>query len=85
MSKVAADEVMDVVLVAQSNKSDTFSSLFHFWMFLFQVQSNKQVLSSLTRRNRDKTWFEPYRIPDPASKINAKWSNEELLLGVQGT
>ena len=31
MSKVAADEVMDVVLVAQSNKSDHFSSLFHFF------------------------------------------------------
>jgi hypothetical protein len=42
------------------------------------------VLSSLTRRNRDKSWIEPYRIPDPASKINARWTNEELLLGVQG-
>ncbi len=27
---------------------------------------------------------EPYRIPDPATKLNARWTNEELLLGVQG-
>lgn len=47
------------------------------------VQSNKQVLSSLQRRNRDKN-VDPYRIPDPFSKINAKWTDEELLLGVQG-
>jgi hypothetical protein len=48
------------------------------------VQSNKQVLSGLQRRNRDKITIEPYRIPDPATKINARWTNEELLLGVQG-
>lgn len=48
------------------------------------VQSNKQILSGIQRRNRDKTLIDPYRIPDPASKLNAKWTNEELLLGVQG-
>jgi len=47
------------------------------------VQNNKQILSSLTRRNLDKT-IEPYRIPDASSKLNAKWSQEEQLLGVQG-
>ena len=35
-------------------------------------------------RNRHRNSIEPYRVPDPSTKINAKWSNEELLLGVQG-
>jgi len=47
------------------------------------VQNNKQILSSLTRRNMDRN-IDPYRIPDLSSKMNAKWSQEELLLGVQG-
>merc|ERR1712025_992632 len=47
------------------------------------VQNNKQILSSLTRRNIDRS-IDPYRIPDASSKINAKWSQEEQLLGVQG-
>ena len=48
------------------------------------MQNNKQILSSLTRRNLDKK-IEPYRIPDASSKLNAKWSQEEQLLGVQGS
>ncbi len=51
-----------------------------------EVQNNKQYLSALQRRAKEKR-VEPYERPpanDP-SKINAKWTNEELLLGVQGT
>lgn len=47
------------------------------------VQNNKQLLSSLSRRTVDRN-VDPYRIPDPATRINARWTNEELLLGVQG-
>jgi len=47
------------------------------------VQNNKQILSSLCRRTHTKD-VAPYRIPDSPSKINAKWSQEELNLGVQG-
>ena len=55
-------------------------------MLLFlQVQNNKQLLSSLHRKSRDRSNIEPYKIPtDITSSMNAKWSNEELLLGVQG-
>lgn len=51
----------------------------------FQVQSNKQTLSSLSHRTQGRT-VEPYRIPNTSSpsKINAKWTQEEQLLGVQG-
>lgn len=49
------------------------------------VQNNKQLLSALHRKSRDRSNIEPYKIPtDITSRINAKWSNEELLLGVQG-
>jgi len=27
---------------------------------------------------------EPYRVPESANRINARWTNEELLLAVQG-
>jgi len=50
------------------------------------VQNNKQLLSSLRRKAKDRN-LDPYRIPkpnDPASRINARWTNEELLLAVQG-
>lgn len=48
------------------------------------VQNNKQTLSSLRmRRVRDKD-FEPYRVPESVNRINARWTNEELLLAVQG-
>ena len=47
------------------------------------VQNNKQLLSSLRRKARDRD-LAPYRVlPDPASRINARWTNEELLLAVQ--
>ncbi|XP_040568598.1 REST corepressor 1 isoform X2 [Lepeophtheirus salmonis] len=47
------------------------------------VQNNKQLLSSLQRRSREKD-IEPYRIPTPENKFNARWKDDELLLGVQG-
>ncbi len=50
---------------------------------LFQVQNNKQILSTAIRRTLNIN-VEPYRIPDPSTKLNARWTNEELLLGVQG-
>ena len=50
------------------------------------MQNNKQLLSSLHKKSRDRIIIEPYKIPtDLSSRMNAKWSNEELLLGVQGT
>lgn len=47
------------------------------------VQNNKQMLSSLHRRARERD-FDPYRVPESANRINARWTNEELLLAVQG-
>jgi len=51
------------------------------------VRNNKQLLSAL-RSNILKDDCErpigPYRIPDPTTRINVHWSNEELLLAVQG-
>jgi len=47
------------------------------------VQNNKQMLSSLRRRARTAE-VEPYRVPESANRINARWTNEELLLAVQG-
>jgi len=49
------------------------------------VQNNKQMLSGLRRKTRVGRDIEPYRIPEPsASRINARWSNDEHLLAVQG-
>ena len=47
------------------------------------VQNNKQLLASLRRKARDRE-VDPYRVPEPANRINARWTNEELLLAVQG-
>jgi len=40
-------------------------------------------MSSLRARARVRD-FEPYRVPESANRINARWTNEELLLAVQG-
>ena len=47
-----------------------------------QVQNNKQLLSM----NKQKTsvGIEELRAAEPPCKINHRWSNEELLLAVQG-
>jgi len=48
------------------------------------VQNNKQLLATLRRKTRGAD-VEPYRIPEPsATRINNRWSNDELLLAVQG-
>jgi len=41
------------------------------------------MLSSLRRKGRERD-ADPYRVPEPANRINARWTNEELLLAVQG-
>ena len=69
--------------------AEQYQSLYEFGIsrciFSLQVQNNKQLLSSLHRKSRDRSNIEPYKIPtDITSRMNAKWSNEELLLGVQG-
>ena len=51
----------------------------------FQVQNNKQILSSCIKKTYDRGNIAPYRIPESeSSKINPKWTQEEQLLGVQG-
>lgn len=47
-----------------------------------QVQNNKQVLSSLKEKSFGAV--DLFRIPEGVQKINGKWTNEELLLAVQG-
>ncbi|XP_039293853.1 REST corepressor 1 isoform X2 [Nilaparvata lugens] len=47
-----------------------------------QVQNNKQVLSSLKRKTSE--GIETMRPPDTNNRINARWTNDELLLAVQG-
>jgi len=48
------------------------------------LQNNKQMLSGLRRKTRVRD-IEPYRVPEPsASRINARWTNDEHLLAVQG-
>lgn len=50
---------------------------------LFQIQQNKQNISSLKRKHSDS--IEDLRpAGDNNSRLNARWTNEELLLAVQG-
>lgn len=51
-------------------------------MFIFQVQSNKQQISSLKRKNSD--GIDDLRPGELSSKVNPRWTPEELLLAVQG-
>lgn len=53
-------------------------------MFIFiQVQQNKQVISALKRKTAE--GIDDVRPnTDSASRINARWTSEELLLAVQG-
>jgi len=46
------------------------------------VQKNKQVLSVLTKRVSD--GLTSWKPPDNSGRINARWTNEELLIAVQG-
>lgn len=46
------------------------------------VQKNKQVLSALTKRVSE--GLSNWKPPDNSGRINARWTNEELLIAVQG-
>ncbi|KAI4472678.1 hypothetical protein M0802_016585 [Mischocyttarus mexicanus] len=47
-----------------------------------QIQSNKQQVSALKRKTTD--GVDDLRPPEVSSRINARWTNDELLLAVQG-
>lgn len=47
-----------------------------------QVQSNKQAISAM--RTRTSCGIDDYRPSDSSNRINARWSNDEMLLAVQG-
>ncbi|XP_063230264.1 REST corepressor 1 isoform X2 [Bacillus rossius redtenbacheri] len=47
-----------------------------------QVQNNKQTLSSFKRKTGE--GIDEFRPADSTSRINARWTNDELLLAVQG-
>lgn len=50
---------------------------------MLQIQQNKQNLSSLKRKHSDS--IEDLRPSnDNSTRINARWTNEELLLAIQG-
>lgn len=50
---------------------------------MLQIQQNKQQISALKRKHSDS--LEDLRpANDNSSRINARWTNEELLLAVQG-
>lgn len=51
-------------------------------MFCWQVQNNKQQISALKRKNSES--IEDLRTSELNSKVNARWTNDELLLAVQG-
>jgi hypothetical protein len=46
------------------------------------VQNNKQSLSSFKRKTAE--GIDDLRPPDSNNRINARWTNDELLLAVQG-
>lgn len=48
----------------------------------FQVQNNKQGLSALRRKTSE--GIDDLRPQDSNTRINARWTNDELLLAVQG-
>lgn len=53
-----------------------------FFPFSCQIQSNKQQVSALKRKTTD--GIDDLRPPEVSSRINARWTNDELLLAVQG-
>jgi len=48
------------------------------------VQTNKAELSYMRTRVASAGGIHPYRPVTPATRLNAKWSSDELLLAVQG-
>lgn len=53
-----------------------------YTFFINKVQKNKQVLSALTKRVSE--GLSNWKPPDNSGRINARWTNEELLIAVQG-
>ncbi|CAH0560076.1 unnamed protein product [Brassicogethes aeneus] len=50
-----------------------------------KIQVNKQNVSSLKRKHSDSIEeLRPASAPDGQTRVNARWTNEELLLAVQG-
>lgn len=47
-----------------------------------QVQNNKQLLS--LQKHKVANGVDAFRPPEPPQRINSRWTNEELLLAVQG-
>ncbi|XP_034947455.1 REST corepressor 3 isoform X2 [Chelonus insularis] len=47
-----------------------------------QIQTNKQQVSALKRKTAD--GIDVLRPPEVSGRINARWTNDELLLAVQG-
>lgn len=68
------------------NGGDCKTSFFLQWcdfpFCFFQVQNNKQVISALKRKSIE--GINDLRPPDNNNRINARWTNDELLLAVQG-
>lgn len=50
--------------------------------FNFQIQQNRQLVSSLKRKNS--TSSEELMPPENSNKISPRWNSVELLLAVQG-
>ena len=49
---------------------------------IFKIQTNKQQMSALKRKTSD--GIDDSRPPENAGRINSRWTNDELLLAVQG-
>ena len=47
------------------------------------VQNNKQLISALQRKAREVD-LTSLRVEQPEDAVNARWTDQELLLGVQG-
>lgn len=63
-------------------KQDFFCNGVIFPFVFSQVQNNKQVISALKRKSIE--GINDLRPPDNNNRINARWTNDELLLAVQG-
>ncbi|EEB13751.1 REST corepressor, putative [Pediculus humanus corporis] len=73
----------DLVSLASQHSQILFNNLDREISFLKrQVQNNKQTLSSMKRKLNEN--IQELRPPENISRINSRWTNEELMLAVQG-
>ncbi|KAK6618361.1 hypothetical protein RUM44_002813 [Polyplax serrata] len=73
----------DLVSLASQHSQTLFINLDREISSLkWQVQNNKQTLSSMKRKINDS--IQELRPPETMSRINSRWTNEELMLAVQG-